>query len=147
MQVPPFRTLNTLPALCCTFSQQTATRTHSPPARPDRLFFSPCTTSEFTAREKRNAFYTIFTRTCSFTVLISYYTIVANYLDVTSTWLVYQKHARSAASVVLMRPYTADRIAQLLKQIRTWIMGENFLFTRGTPVQKVGTCLAYIPKE
>jgi hypothetical protein len=97
--------------------------------------------------EKRNAFYIIFTPTCSFTVLISYYSIVANYLDVTSTRLVYQKHARSAASAVLMRPYTAGRITQLLKQIRIWIMEENFLFTRGTPVQKVGTCLEYIPKE
>jgi len=66
-----------------------------------------------------NVFYILFTRTCSFKVLISFYSIVANYLDVTSTRLVCQKHARSAAGAVLMRPYTAARITQLLKQIRT----------------------------
>lgn len=101
----------------------------------------------FTAKQKQNVFYIIFTLTSSFIVLISFYSIVANYLDVTSTRLVCQTHARSAAGAVLMRPYSAGRITQLLKQIGTWIMEENFLFATGTPVQKAGTCLEYIPKE
>ena len=118
----PFRTLNTVRPVQWRVLHILITNSHTFAARSDRLFSSPYRTSEstlFTAKQKLNVFYIIFTQTCSFKVLISFYSIVANYLDVTSRRLVCQKHARSAAGAVLIRPYTAGRITQLLEQIRT----------------------------